>query len=223
MRALMAELRELRSEVERLRWEERRQQQQQSAAAGHGSGGDRESGGSSSSSVVVESSGVEGSGRLTHTDAAGRASMVDVSSKPPTAREARASCRVLLGREAFDLVAANALAKGDVLATAQLAGVMGAKMTSALIPLCHPLLLSKADVSLSLDAPAAAVVVRSLARTSGQTGVEMEALTAAAVAALTVYDMAKAVAKGAVISDLRLDWKSGGKGGVFDRAAEGGG
>ncbi|KAI8470814.1 MAG: putative molybdenum cofactor biosynthesis pathway protein [Monoraphidium minutum] len=143
--------------------------------------------------------------------------MVDVSPKQHTAREARASCRVLLGREAFELVQSNSIKKGDVLTVAQLAGIMGAKHTALLIPLCHSLLLSKVDVRLALDAPSCSVAVTSAAVTVGQTGVEMEALTAAAVAALTVYDMCKAVAKDARITDLRLDYKSGGKSGVYIR------
>ncbi|GBF93886.1 hypothetical protein Rsub_06885 [Raphidocelis subcapitata] len=179
------------------------------------------SGGSYSSSELrgpPSSSSGSGDG-LTHVDGSGRAAMVDVSAKAATAREARASCRVLVGRQAFDLVQSNSLKKGDVLTVAQLAGITGAKLTSQLIPLCHTLLLSKVDVSLSLDAPAHAVVVRSRAVTVGQTGVEMEALTAAAVAALTVYDMVKAVTKDACVTDLRLDFKSGGKSGTYDRGA----
>ncbi|KIZ03156.1 molybdenum cofactor synthesis 1 [Monoraphidium neglectum] len=176
---------------------------------------------------------------LTHVDGSGRAAMVDVGGKDSTAREARASCRVLLGPEAFALVQSNSIKKGDVLTVAQLAGVMGAKHTALLIPLCHSLLLSKSlgppallrpmmyyeigefcvDVSLQLDPPSHAVRICSMARTVGQTGVEMEALTAAAVAALTVYDMCKAVAKDACITDLRLDFKSGGKSGTYAREA----
>ena len=131
-------------------------------------------------------------GSLTHVDGTGRASMVDVSLKRETLRSATASARVLLGREAFEAVAANTLAKGDVLATARLAGIGGAKQTSALIPLCHQLSLSDVGVELRLCEEDAAVDIEATARTRGPTGVEMEALTAASVAALTVYDMVRA-------------------------------
>lgn len=185
--------------------------------------------------------------RLSHVEPrTGRASMVDVSSKHLTLREARASCLVRLSRRAASAVAANSLKKGDVLGTARLAGVMAAKKTSDLIPLCHPLLLSRADVTAELvgmtdsiekdreeddedddeddeDAASssspAAVRIACVARVGGgATGVEMEALTGAAVAALTVYDMVKAVGKGAaVVTDLRLDYKVGGKSGAWAR------
>lgn len=158
--------------------------------------------------------------RLTHADASGRATMVDVGGKAPTQRTATAAARVLLGPAAFSLVAANAVAKGDVLTVAQLAGIMGAKHTATLIPLCHPLLLSHVSVDLSLDAAAAAVEVRATAATAGPTGVEMEAMTAAAVAALTVYDMCKAAGKGIVISSVRLECKTGGKSGEWVRGME---
>ncbi|EFJ47301.1 hypothetical protein VOLCADRAFT_61540, partial [Volvox carteri f. nagariensis] len=154
---------------------------------------------------------------LTHIDASGSASMVDVSQKTVTVREAQASCVVSLG-ETFHLVASNALAKGDVLKVAQLAGICGAKATANLIPLCHSIPISKVDVQLELDATARAVVVRGLARTDGKTGVEMEALTAVSVAALTVYDMCKAAAKDLVIGQLQLDYKSGGRSGTYFRA-----
>jgi cyclic pyranopterin phosphate synthase len=154
---------------------------------------------------------------LSHVDTSGRATMVDVGGKPTSARVAGASCRVLLGRAAFDAVAANAVAKGDVLRVAQVAGIQGAKATPALIPLCHSIALSSVDVALTLDATAHAVDVRAVARAAGQTGVEMEALTAAAVAALTVYDMAKGVSKGIVVERLQLDWKEGGKSGRWER------
>ncbi|WIA33966.1 hypothetical protein OEZ86_007061 [Tetradesmus obliquus] len=154
---------------------------------------------------------------LTHVDGSGRASMVDVGGKPPSSRSASASCLVLLGRPAFDLVKANALAKGDVLSIAQIAGIQGAKQTSALIPLCHNILLSKVAVQLSLVEEAAAVAITATAKCVGQTGVEMEALTAAGVAALTVYDMCKAVSKDIEITALRLDAKEGGKSGTWLR------
>lgn len=158
--------------------------------------------------------------RLTHADETGRASMVDVGFKQFTQRTATAAARVLLGPTAFSLVAANQVAKGDVLTVAQLAGIMGAKHTSTLIPLCHPLLLSHVSVDLSLDAAAAAVEVRATATTAGPTGVEMEAMTAATVAALTVYDMCKAASKSIEITDVRLLRKTGGKSGEWVREEE---
>jgi molybdenum cofactor biosynthesis protein MoaC len=158
---------------------------------------------------------------LTHVDAGGRASMVDVGAKPATRRSATAAARVLLGDAAFALVAENRAAKGDVLTVAQLAGVMGAKHTSLLIPLCHPLALSHVEVRLRLDAAARAVDVTATAATTGPTGVEMEALTAAAVAALAVYDMCKAASKGIEVTGVRLLRKEGGRSGTWERLAEG--
>lgn len=149
--------------------------------------------------------------RLTHTDAEGRARMVDVGGKAATRRTASAQATVLLGAAAFRLLRDNQLAKGDALAVAQLAGVMAAKRTAGLIPLCHPLPLDGAAVSLRLDEGRAAVLVEATCRTTAPTGVEMEALTAAAVAALTVYDMCKAVSHDIVIADVRLLAKTGGK------------
>jgi cyclic pyranopterin phosphate synthase len=157
--------------------------------------------------------------QLTHVDGSGRASMVDVSGKASSSRTASASCLVLLGRPAFDLVKANAMAKGDVLSIAQVAGIQGAKLTSSLIPLCHNILLSKVNVQLSLVEEAAAVAISATAKCVGQTGVEMEALTAAGVAALTVYDMCKAVSKDIEITQLRLDAKEGGKSGSWLRGS----
>ena len=151
--------------------------------------------------------------QLTHTDSQGKARMVDVSDKVYSSRSATASARVLLGRETYELVAKNQLRKGDVLTVSKVAGIMGAKHTSALIPLCHPILVSDVDVSLRLDSTDNAVEVLATASTVGPTGVEMEALTAASVAALTVYDMCKASSKGIVITDLRLEEKKGGKSG----------
>ncbi|XP_037081401.1 molybdenum cofactor biosynthesis protein 1-like [Pollicipes pollicipes] len=153
----------------------------------------------------------------THTDAAGRAVMVDVAGKPFTQRRAAASGRVLLGAEAFALVRANGLAKGDVLVVAQLAGIQAAKRTAELVPLCHPLPLGRVAVTLTLDAAHEAVLVRAEVRCTGQTGAEMEALTAVTVAALTVYDMCKAVSKEIEISDVRLEAKSGGQSGDYRR------
>lgn len=149
--------------------------------------------------------------QLTHTDPQGRAAMVDVGGKLPTRRAATARATVILGPVAFRLLQDNQLAKGDALAVAQLAGIMASKQTSALIPLCHPLPLDHTAVSLDLDELQDAVVITATCRTTGKTGVEMEALTAASVAALTVYDMCKAVSHDIIISDIKLVSKTGGK------------
>ena len=148
---------------------------------------------------------------LSHVDSEGKASMVDVSDKKLTQRSAVAKAKVILGREAFQQVQNHELKKGDVLTVAQLAGIMGAKMTSNLIPLCHPLSLTSVKVNLALVEEDCSVEVTCEAKVKGQTGVEMEALTGASVAALTVYDMCKAVTKDMVIADLRLIEKRGGK------------
>ncbi len=155
--------------------------------------------------------------RLTHADDTGKAAMVDVGGKKETTRLATASVRVLLGHTAFSLVAANQVAKGDVLTVAQLAGIMGAKHTATLIPLCHPLLLSHIEVLLELNTRHQSIDIKATAATTGPTGVEMEAMTAAAVSALTVYDMCKAASKKIEITDLRLERKSGGKSGEWVR------
>lgn len=155
---------------------------------------------------------------LTHVDSSGKASMVDVSHKDSSSRTADASCIVHLGPAAYQLVKSNQIKKGDVLTLAQIAGIQGAKQTAYLIPLCHNIFLSKVEVHLQLVDEQSAVVISSTAKTTGQTGVEMEALTAAVVAALTVYDMCKAVSKDIVVSDLRLDFKAGGKSGTWARA-----
>ncbi|XP_019739590.1 molybdenum cofactor biosynthesis protein 1 isoform X2 [Hippocampus comes] len=149
--------------------------------------------------------------RLTHTDAQGRARMVDVGSKTPTRRTAKARATVLLGPIAFGLLQTNQLAKGNAMAVAQLAGIMGSKQTSALIPLCHPLPLDCTSVTLDLDEQRNAVVVSATCRTTGRTGVEMEALTAVSIAALTIYDMCKAVSHDIIITDIQLQSKTGGK------------
>ncbi|KAM6973294.1 uncharacterized protein FYW47_003414 [Aplochiton taeniatus] len=149
--------------------------------------------------------------QLTHTDAQGRASMVDVSGKASTLRTATARATVNLGPTAFQLLRDNQLAKGDALAVAQLAGIMASKMTSALIPLCHPLPLDQTAVTFDLNVGRSAAVVTATCRTTGRTGVEMEALTAVSMAALTLYDMCKAVTHDIVITDIELVSKTGGK------------
>ena len=152
---------------------------------------------------------------FSHFDDSGNAVMVDVSDKPETRREAVAEGRVLCNAETLGLIRQGGVKKGDVLSVARLAGIMGAKQTAALIPLCHPLPLSAVSLDLSLDEAASAVRIRATCRTDGKTGVEMEALTAVSVAALTVYDMIKAVQKDAVIDGIRLLEKTGGKSGTF--------
>lgn len=153
---------------------------------------------------------------LTHLDADGAARMVDVSAKAVTAREAVASGRIDMIADAAAAIAQGLVKKGDVLAVARVAGIMAAKRTADLIPLCHPIALSAVNIDFDLDE--SGVTVTATARTAGQTGVEMEALTAASVALLTIYDMAKALDKGMVIGQVRLIAKSGGKSGDW-RAA----
>jgi cyclic pyranopterin phosphate synthase len=154
--------------------------------------------------------------RLTHFDKRGKAAMVDVGGKPETERLAVARGRVTMKPETLALVKAGALGKGDVLGVARLAGIMAAKRTSELIPLCHPLALSSVTVDLTLDEAASAVEIEAKVTLTGRTGVEMEALTAVSVAALTVYDMCKAVDRSMTISDIRLTLKSGGKSGTYE-------
>jgi cyclic pyranopterin phosphate synthase len=151
--------------------------------------------------------------KLTHLDESGRARMVDVSAKPDSERFAVAKGEVVMRPETLELIRAGNLKKGDVLAVAQLAGVMGAKRTSDLIPLCHPLPLTQVTVDLKLDPELPGVRIEATARTVGKTGVEMEALTAVSVAALTVYDMAKAAEKTMRIQNIRLAEKHGGRSG----------
>lgn len=158
--------------------------------------------------------------RLTHIDESGRARMVDVSEKAITRRTARAAGRVACSVEAVRMIASNATAKGNVVETARLAGIMGAKRTPDLIPLCHPLPLSHVDVEISLDEDAPAVLIEATTRVDATTGVEMEALTAVAVAALTVIDMIKSVDRWAVITDVRLISKDGGRSGSLQRPFE---
>ena len=153
---------------------------------------------------------------LTHFDAAGRAIMVDVSGKPETARTATAAVRIVMQPATLATVAAGTAAKGDVLGTARLAGIMAAKRTAELIPLCHPLPISA--VTLDLAPGEGGVDIVATVRTTGRTGVEMEALTAASIAALTVYDMCKAMDRGMRIEGLRVTHKDGGKSGEFHQA-----
>jgi cyclic pyranopterin phosphate synthase len=152
---------------------------------------------------------------LTHFDAAGEARMVDVSAKPETVREATARARVTMQPETLALILSGTAHKGDVLGVARLAGIMAAKRTADLIPLCHPLPIAAVTVDLVPDVPSSAVEITATVRTTGRTGVEMEALTAASIAALTVYDMCKAVDRGMVVEDLRVVAKSGGASGDF--------
>jgi cyclic pyranopterin phosphate synthase len=155
--------------------------------------------------------------KITHLDAAGHAHMIDVSEKAETSRMARATATVQLTKAAMDLLIEGNLKKGDALGVARVAGIMGAKKTSELIPLCHPLPITKVTVDLDPDQDSNQVLITATVKTKGQTGVEMEALTAAATAALTLYDMLKAVDKGIVISAILLDEKQGGKSGLWKR------
>lgn len=155
-------------------------------------------------------------GGLTHFDGEGNAVMVDVSAKAETERVAIARGSVFMTPETLALIQGRGMKKGDVLSVAQLAGIMGAKRTPDLIPLCHPLALSSVGVELSLDDTASAVHIEATCKLVGRTGVEMEALTAVTVAALTVYDMCKAVDKGMRIDNIRLVRKSGGKSGLYE-------
>ena len=154
---------------------------------------------------------------FTHFDDHGRARMVDVGEKPDTLRTAAAAGRVLINRDTFRLIRSGGVKKGDVLTVAQLAGIMGAKHTADLIPMCHPVFTEGVQVSLALDEDRCSVEIRATARCHGKTGVEMEALTAVSVAALTVYDMCKAIQRDMVISDIRLLSKTGGIHGDFTR------
>ncbi len=154
-----------------------------------------------------------GPGGLTHVDAAGAARMVDVSAKPETEREAVAACKVVLDPATVELLTAGGLPKGDALAVARVAGIMGAKRTPELIPLCHPLPITGVEVALATQADG--VVVTATVRTTARTGVEMEALTAAATAALSLYDMVKGVQRDARIEGLHLVAKRGGRSGEY--------
>lgn len=151
---------------------------------------------------------------LTHFNEQGRAHMVDVSGKDVTDRAARAAATVHMAKATMDKIREGAIGKGDVLAVAQVAGIMAAKKNSELIPMCHPLLLTKVDISFSMEDTA--LHIQSEVRCRGETGVEMEALTAVSVAALTVYDMCKAVQRDMSITDIHLLYKAGGKSGVYE-------
>ncbi len=153
---------------------------------------------------------------LSHFDAKGDAHMVDVSDKPVTARVAVARGQVSMRPDTFALISEGRAKKGDVLSVARLAGIMGAKKTPDLIPLCHPLPITSVALDLTLDPDLPGVQIEATVKTTGQTGVEMEALTAVSVAALTVHDMVKAVDKGMVISDIRVVLKDGGKSGRYE-------
>jgi len=152
---------------------------------------------------------------LTHLDEAGRPRMVDVTGKPDTSREAVAKCLVRMQASTFALIKGGEVPKGDVLVVAQLAGIMAAKQTPQLIPLCHPILIGDVKIEFGLDDSDSTVEITATVKSSGKTGVEMEALTAASIAALTIYDMCKAVDRGMQIDRVRLVRKSGGKSGTI--------
>ncbi len=154
---------------------------------------------------------------FSHFNESGRARMVDVGGKAVTERTAIASGRVLVNAETFRLIKTGGMKKGDVLGTAQIGGIMGGKRTSDIIPMCHPIFITGIDIDFNLNEEDLAVEIAATAKCSGVTGVEMEALTAVSVAALTVYDMCKAVQKDMVISDIKLLKKTGGKSGTFIR------
>lgn len=164
--------------------------------------------------------GSNGRRKLTHVDKTGRGRMVDVSAKPATVRVAVARGEVRMLPATLDLILADRMGKGDVLGLAQVAGVMAAKRTSDLIPLCHPIALTDAAVRAVPDASGGLVAIEATVRSIGPTGVEMEALTAVAVAALTVYDMCKAVDRGMTIENVRLVHKRGGRSGEYRRPGE---
>lgn len=153
--------------------------------------------------------------KLTHIDAEGKSRMVDISGKPNTPREAVAKGAVRMKPSTLELIKQKEIAKGDVLNVARLAGIMAAKQTPHLIPLCHPLLIGEVKLEFSLDEKNSRIEITTTVKSTGQTGVEMEALTATSVAALTIYDMAKAVERGMKIENIRLVGKSGGKSGVI--------
>lgn len=153
---------------------------------------------------------------LTHFDGDGHAHMVDVSDKPSSDRVAKATGHVTMAKDTFDMITEGRAKKGDVLSVARLAGIMGAKKTSDLIPLCHPLAITKVGVDLTADPDLPGIQITATVKTTGQTGVEMEALTAVSTAALTVYDMVKAVDKAMQIGGIRVTLKDGGKSGRYE-------
>ena len=157
--------------------------------------------------------------KLSHVDAQGRARMVDVAAKPITQREAIAMGTVRLTPEVLHLIVSGQIPKGDVLAVARVAGIMAAKKTPELIPLCHPLPITSITIEFTPDESRSTITITATVKVEGKTGVEMEALTAVSVAALTIYDMCKAVDKGMVISDICLLKKTGGKSGTYERKA----
>jgi len=155
--------------------------------------------------------------KLTHFNENGRARMVDVSEKDETLREAVAAAKVLVNEETFTIIKEGRAKKGDVLGVAQVAGIMAAKNNAKLIPMCHPLRITGVDIDFEYDEQGPAIDIKAKVRCKGETGVEMEALTAASVAALTIYDMCKAVQRDIVITDIRLLSKTGGKSGDYER------
>jgi cyclic pyranopterin phosphate synthase len=154
---------------------------------------------------------------LTHINEQGRAKMVDVSEKKETPREAVAYASIHMKRETLERIKEGTIAKGDVLSVAQVAGIMGAKKTSDIIPMCHPIMITGCDINFSLDFERNMVEITATARTIGQTGIEMESLCAVSIAALTIYDMCKAIDREMTVSDVMLLKKSGGKSGTFER------
>ena len=154
---------------------------------------------------------------LTHINEQGRAKMVDVSEKQDTLREAVAYGNVYMKRETLKKIKEGTIKKGDVLSVAQVAGIMGSKKTSDIIPMCHPIMISGCNINFSLNFDENRVEITSTVKNTGQTGVEMEALTAVAIAGLTIYDMCKAIDREMIVSDVKLMKKSGGKSGVFER------
>ncbi|MDF2883115.1 MAG: moaC [Clostridiaceae bacterium] len=154
---------------------------------------------------------------LTHINEEGRARMVDVSEKSDTTREAVAVGTITMKKETLDRIKEGSISKGDVLSVAQVGGIMGAKSTPHIIPMCHPIMISGCDISFKIDSDNNKIEITATARTFGKTGVEMEALSAVTMAALTIYDMCKAIDREMVISDIMLLKKSGGKSGIFER------
>lgn len=154
---------------------------------------------------------------FTHMNEQGRARMVDVSGKEDTVRTASACGSIYMNRETLEKIRDGQIKKGDVLSVAQVGGIMGAKSTPGVIPMCHPIMLSGCDISFSMDFEKNKIDIEAATRCTGKTGVEMEALTAVSIAALTIYDMCKAIDKGMIIKDIMLLKKSGGKSGVYER------